>query len=65
MNARPDGKSTLETAGYWLTLASLIAMIIGVHYGQMGILLPCLATLVVGIALNVIGENRASRGTGR
>ncbi len=59
MNAA-RGKSPLEAVGYWLTLASLIAMIVGVHYGRMAVILPCLAVLVAGIVLNVVGENRSN-----
>lgn len=65
MSAGRGGKSPLESAGYWLTLASLVAMILGVHYGRMGVILPCLAALVAGIVLNIVGENRSNRGTGK
>lgn len=65
MSAPRDGKSLLESAGYWLTLASLVAMILGVHFGHLIVILPCLATLVTGIVLNICGENRSNRGAGK
>lgn len=65
MNAARGRTNSLETAGYWMTLTSLVALILGVHFGHLIIILPCLATLVVGIVLNIVGENRTNRGAGR
>lgn len=65
MNAARDRKNLLETAGYWLTIASLVALILGVHFGHMVVIIPCLAVLVAGIVLNIVGENRTNRGAGR
>lgn len=58
----PQENNMLETIGYWLSLAGLIAVILGIHFCQLGVGIVGVAAVVVGIALNLAGEKRAARG---